>query len=276
MNRSPLAVARQLLEPAERTLLGTVTHVSTSYAVAALTFDDGPHPEFTDRLLRILERHQARATFFMVGEAAQQQPHLVRRVAQAGHAIGNHSWDHPSFPLLSRRERRRQLRACQTAVAPWGRRLFRPPFGHQTTASRFDAWLMGLEVVTWSIASEDWLGRDAQWMVERVSSQIEPGSVILFHDSLYALGERSNPDREPTLDAVNRLLERLNERFRFVTLPELFDCGQAQRKIWYQLGTPEMLAQLREAGGEVWRHAPACTAALGPATEQRTSSRGKS
>ena len=273
MNRGLLALARQLLSPAARK--GTITQVSTSYAVAALTFDDGPHPEFTARLLRVLERHQARATFFMVGEAASRQPDLVRRVAQAGHAIGNHSWDHPSFPLLSRRERRKQLRDCQAALAPWGQRLFRPPFGHQTGASRFDAWCMGFEVVTWSIASEDWLARDAQWMVERVASEIKAGSVILFHDSLYALEETSNPDREPTLDAVNRLLELLSQRFRFVTLPELFECGQAQREMWWQQGDLERLARLREAGGEVWRHAPARMAGLGPTTDEKTLSRGK-
>src|SRR6266849_2574451 len=101
-----------------RNLIGTIAHVATRDAVAALTFDDGPHPEYTPRLLQILERHQARATFFMLGEKAHRYPELVQRVAQAGHAIGNHSWDHPVFPEISRRERRDQIRACAKAIDP--------------------------------------------------------------------------------------------------------------------------------------------------------------
>jgi len=276
MKRSPLTIAQRMFSPTVGNQLGTITHVSTTHPLVALTFDDGPHPESTPRLLQILEHHKARATFFMVGEAAQRQPHLVRLVAQSGHAIGNHSWDHPSFPLLSRRERRRQLQACQDVLSPWGQRLFRPPFGHQTLASRLDAWWMGLEVVTWSIAPEDWLGRDAQWMVESVINQIQPGSVILFHDSLCTLEEGSNPDREPTLDAVNQLLERLHQRFGFVTLPELFEFGEPQREMWWQQGELEKLGRLREAGGELWRYAPNRMGGLETATEPRIPSRGKS
>ncbi|MGH8754891.1 MAG: polysaccharide deacetylase family protein [Burkholderiales bacterium] len=125
-------------------MIGTITHVSTSDAVAALTFDDGPHPEFTRRLLDILDRYQARATFFIVGRSAQRYPELVKRIAQAGHALGNHSWDHPSFPYISRRERRLQIRACAKAIHPYGLKLFRPPYGNQSIASRLDALCIGI------------------------------------------------------------------------------------------------------------------------------------
>ena len=124
-------------------IVGTITHVKTEEAVVALTFDDGPHPEFTPRLLEILEKHHARATFFLVGESAKKYPELVKRIAKAGHSIGNHSWDHPSFPLITGRDRRWQLRACEEAIAPYGQKLFRPPFGNQTIASRLDAFLFG-------------------------------------------------------------------------------------------------------------------------------------
>ena len=240
-----------------RNMMGTITHVLTPYPVAALTFDDGPHPEFTPRLLQILERHQARATFFMVGEAAQKHPELVRRVAQAGHAIGNHSWDHPSFPLIAGRERRRQLRACEHAIAPYGQGLFRPPFGHQSLASRFDAFWLRLKVITWNIAAEDWLDHDAQSMADLVTRRIQRGSVILFHDSLYTFLEEGYADREPTLEAVILLLERLGHDFRFVTVPELLRQGRPQYQNWYQKGTLELLNHLREPEGRTWRYAPA-------------------
>lgn len=93
--------------------MGTITHVATQDPVAALTFDDGPHPRYTPRILQILEKHQARATFFMVGEAAQKQQELVRLVAQAGHAIGNHSWDHPSLSSICGRDRRSMIARMQ-------------------------------------------------------------------------------------------------------------------------------------------------------------------
>jgi len=122
-----VGIVYKVLAVAERHLMGIITHVETQEEVAALTFDDGPHPEYTPRLLEILERLQARATFFMVGEAAQRHREIVRRVADAGHAIGNHSWDHPSFPQITGRERREQIRPCERAIAPYGERIFRPP-----------------------------------------------------------------------------------------------------------------------------------------------------
>ncbi|HEX2524363.1 MAG TPA: polysaccharide deacetylase family protein, partial [Terriglobia bacterium] len=131
--------------------LGTVTSVQTRVPVASLTFDDGPHPEFTPRLLDILRHHKARATFFMLGQAAQKHPEIVRRVAEAGHAIGNHTWDHLSFPLLSERERQRQLKTCADAIAPYGLRLFRPPYGEQSLASRLSAARLGYEVIMFSV-----------------------------------------------------------------------------------------------------------------------------
>ncbi len=144
---------------------GTITHFAATDAVA-LTFDDGPHPEHTPRLLDILERHQVRATFFPVGEFAQKYPELIRRAAEAGHAIGNHSWSHAAFPFITSREQREQIRAAAQAVAPYGQRIFRPPYGYQNVRSRLNAMWLGYQVVTWSVHAEDWFDRDADWMVE--------------------------------------------------------------------------------------------------------------
>ena len=232
-----------------RRVMGTITHVSTHDAVAAITFDDGPHPEFTPRLLDILERHQAHATFFMVGEAAQQYPDLVRQVAQAGHAIGNHSWDHSSFPLISRKERWAQLRACEQAIAPYGQRLFRPPYGHQSVASRLDALWLGYQVITWNLSTGDCRGHDANWIVARLTNQIKAGSVILFHNALYTYTEERYRDREPMFEAVNMFLERFSDRFRFITVPELLQHGQPQRRNWYWKADPDWLNSLKGQQG---------------------------
>ena len=151
--------------------MGTITHVDTPDLVAALTFDDGPHPEYTPCLLDILERHGARATFFMIGRQAQQHPDIVRRVVQQGHAIANHTQDHPLFLTLSGRERRSQIRACAQSIAPHGLRLFRPPKGHQTFWSRLDILLAGCQPMTWSMHAEDWLVHEASWTADRLEQQ---------------------------------------------------------------------------------------------------------
>ena len=195
---------------------GTITSVVTRDSVAALTFDDGPHPEYTPLLLDILERYGARATFFMVGEAAQRHPELVQQVAQAGHAVGNHSWDHPFFPSLPSEERQKQIRACEQALAPYGRRLFRPPYGAE------NSWLtprcharLHYQVVAWNLDAEDWLERDPAWMAEVLARGIQPGSIVLLHDAICG---REQPvpqyNREPMIAALNLFLEGLGGRFQ--------------------------------------------------------------
>lgn len=249
-----LQILSRLSNAIMRRMMGTITHVSTQDSVAALTFDDGPDPETTPRLLDILAKHQAFATFFMVGEVAQRYPELVQQVAQAGHAIGNHSWDHPSFPAISAGERRTQLRAWAGAVNPYGQRIFRPPYGHQNTASYFDARRLGYQVVTWNIVAQDWLDHEASWMVNKIMTQIKPGSIILFHDALYDAAEEKYTNREPTLAAVDTLLEQLRGQFRFVTIPDLFQRGQPQKQNWSMKGDIAWLNSLKKQEGKTRRY----------------------
>jgi peptidoglycan-N-acetylglucosamine deacetylase len=218
---------------AERAV-GTVTDVVTGDAVAAIAFDDGPHPVVTPRLLAILHAHRARATFFMLGKAAQKYPELVHQVAAEGHAIGNHSWDHPSFLSISGRERRSQIDACRRAVSPHGNGLFRPPYGHQSVASRLDALRMRQQVVAWSVDANDWLDLSAGVIVRRVMRQIRPGSIILFHDGRHDAVRELDLDRSVMLKSVSMLLDRLGGKFTFVTVPELFRSGRPRRALWFR------------------------------------------
>ncbi|OFV83764.1 MAG: hypothetical protein A2W26_08610 [Acidobacteria bacterium RBG_16_64_8] len=204
--------------------------------MVAITFDDGPDAEVTPRLLDVLRRHRAYATFFMVGQAAARYPDIVRRVAEEGHAIGNHSWDHTSFRLLSGRERRANLRACERAIAPYDtHRLFRPPLGEQSLMSRIEALVLGYTVVTWSVSTNDWHGEEAQALAEQLIRAVRPGEIVLLHDSLIA-PQRLDPrrlDRAPTLRAVETLLERCRGSLLFVTVPELVRHGRPERQLWF-------------------------------------------
>jgi peptidoglycan/xylan/chitin deacetylase (PgdA/CDA1 family) len=156
----------------------------------------------------------------------------VRRVAQAGHAIGNHTWDHPSVLLISGNERRAQIRACAQALAPYGQRIFRPPYGHQNFASRFDSLYLGYQVVTWNVHAYDWLDHEAGWMADRLIHNIRPGSIVLLHDTLWQPREKRAEDRRPLLAAVDILLGQLAEQMSFVTVPELLRRGRPQLRNW--------------------------------------------
>lgn len=236
---------RKILAKVEQRLLGAITHTITQDPVAALTFDDGPHPEFTPRLLDILEKYQAKATFFMVGKAAARYPKIVEQVAQAGHVIGNHTWDHASFPLLTSRERRAQIRACAEATSPFARRLFRPPFDHQNRASRLDAFWLGYQVIGWNVAAQDFLDHEKGWIFNNLIQTVRPGSIVLLHDTLYHARDEQFASRKPVFTALDAFIQRTKKDLDFITVPELFKHGQIQRHRWYQTGKPEQLSKLK-------------------------------
>ena len=224
---------RGILTTAIGQRIGTITHVATQDPVAALTFDDGPHPEFTPRLLEILRRHKARATFFMIGEAAGYQTDLVRRIAEDGHTIGNHSRNHQALPLLSTRKRYVEIRSCQKILSPYGEKLFRPPYGHQSPATHLQTLLLGYKVVAWNVAAVDWLDHDAEHTAGLLLQRIRPGSIVLLHDRLHtSLGKR-HVDRKTTLEAVDIVLTQLKNQFEFIPLPEMFKRGRPVRENWY-------------------------------------------
>ena len=223
--------------------MGSLSHVITTEPVLSLTFDDGPDAESTPQVLTLLEKYQARGTFFLVGQAAASHPELVNRIAAGGHAIGIHSWDHRALPGLSSRERRRQMRQCARAIQPCETHLFRPPYGEQTVLSRLEAFVMGYEVVGWNVNSGDWHESDPAVLSEYLLRMVEPGAIVLLHDTLFDKGtpahgidpaHRSWPDRQVMLRALEVVLERLQGQYRFVTVPELLAVGRPRRTFWFK------------------------------------------
>jgi peptidoglycan/xylan/chitin deacetylase (PgdA/CDA1 family) len=236
------AVKRGLSESAF--LLGTVIRVSTAEPVLALTFDDGPHPEDTPPLLDLLDRYGAKATFFVVGKSARRYPELIERMAAAGHALGNHTWEHLSLPSLKGPFRRRQLAWTQEVLGPHASGLFRPPYGEQSLGSRLDALALGLKVVCWDVIAEDWRDDPPEVMLARIYRRLRRGSIVLFHDTLYTTTDERFRDRRPTLASVERMLKVLGDRYRFVTVPELMRLGRPVRWHWYQRSRLDWLKQV--------------------------------
>ena len=150
-----------------------------------LTFDDGPDPEWTGRVLDVLAAARVRATFFVVGRAARAAPGLVRRIASEGHEIGNHSLSHRHPWRLREAAAREEVRGGAAAIAETlGRapRWFRPPHGRMRRCMIDEAERSGQRTVLWSVSAIDWgpLGR-ADEIAERLA-RVEAGDIVLMHD----------------------------------------------------------------------------------------------
>ncbi len=223
--------------------LGAVTRVRTDQRVAALTFDDGPHPEWTPQLLALLERHRAKATFFVVGEMALRHPDLIERIAQAGHALGNHSWNHPSFPQISTEEQISQITRCERLISSHSNRLFRPPFGDTNWSMLAMLRQRGYRVICWDGAGVDWERHDRDWILPMLQRQLRPGSILLLHDQLFAYSSTDESSRTETFAALDQFLQQARE-YSFVTVPELLQRGEPQKVLWLKQSDPNWLKGL--------------------------------
>lgn len=251
LDRKVSRILKRSLGPIERRM-GVITHVETDVPAVALTFDDGPHPHWTPRLLDLLARHRAKATFFMVGEMAARHPDLVARVAAAGHAIGNHSWNHPSFPAVAVSERSAQVARCASVIPVGPRKLFRPPFGDLDWRAYPQLIAKGYAVIAWSVSSSDWRRGDASQIVDAVERQLKPGSIVLMHDHLFAYSTEDETSREPMLLALECVVAR--GRFDFVTVPELLLLGRPQRRLWLKETEGTWLRDLESYGDLGFRY----------------------
>ncbi len=152
----------------------------------ALTFDDGPHPEYTVRVVELLAHYGVRATFFFVGRHALQLPHVARVVVSAAHSVGSHTYSHPHLwtrgPRATWQEVREGVRAVEDATgvrAPY----FRPPWGAFNLASLWAARRLGLVPVLWTVRGEGYRWRPtAAQMVREVVERACPGAVVNLHD----------------------------------------------------------------------------------------------
>jgi peptidoglycan-N-acetylglucosamine deacetylase len=151
-----------------------------------LTFDDGPHPEFTPRYLDLLAEHQVPATFFVVGQNAERHPGLVRRMLADGHAVGNHTYSHRRRAELSTRGMAEEIRRGAQAVRDVCGQfpsLFRPPGGKVTAADLWGLFWSGQTVVLWNQDPKDFAGHDGQEVVDWFRSHTpQSGDLVLLHD----------------------------------------------------------------------------------------------
>lgn len=183
-----------------------------------LTFDDGPDPNYTPRVLDELARVQMHATFFVIGAQAQHHPELVRRIAAEGHAIGNHSFSHRHPWTMSERAARAEVRDGAQAIAEASGelpRFFRPPHGRRRACMSDEARRLQESFVAWDLSAIDWgpLGRADR--IQRRLSTIREGQIVLMHDGK---NKHNRPDQ--TLQVLASVLGDLDRRgLRSTRLP---------------------------------------------------------
>jgi peptidoglycan/xylan/chitin deacetylase (PgdA/CDA1 family) len=202
-----------------------ISHGPLDANQVALTFDDGPTPGATDRVLDVLAASHVKATFFVVGLNVEKNPDLLRRIRDEGHLAANHSYDHAHFGIMRRtRYWRHELRATDDAienVLKLRPALFRPPMGmktwHVTTAARENKQ----SLITWTRRAVDGLPTTPQRIVSRFKD-VKPGDILLLHDGV----EPNAPhrDRSATIQSLRPLIDLLKEKnLKPVGLDELLE-----------------------------------------------------
>ena len=191
----------------------------------ALTFDDGPHQKYTSRILDILKEEDVKVTFFLVGEKAEKNIAIVRRIVKEGHQIGNHSMSHKHLLSLQREKSQiKEMEECQSAIFDTtgiSPSCYRPPMGYKTPSTHMAAKRLGLTIVGWDIKGWDVFQADPEKIASSILNRVGRGSIILLHDSSSVKGKST--DRTPTIDALSTIISGLKERgLKPVTLEELF------------------------------------------------------
>jgi len=219
-------------------LFGRTIYQTNQARKLAITFDDGPNPSITPKLLDLLDRHKAKATFFVVGRYVRESPDLTKEILTRGHLLGNHTDTHPNLFYCGPTETRAELLRCSEAIgqATWEEpRWFRPPFGFRSP------WLGALvqqhrmRTVMWTLIPGDWRPKPSEWLIDRMKPIAEhaqalppkpkplpyssAGDVLCLHDGHYS---RPNEDRTHTLVALEYWLPRWRDLdLEFVTMGEM-------------------------------------------------------
>jgi peptidoglycan/xylan/chitin deacetylase (PgdA/CDA1 family) len=209
---APVAAATPVPNPTGKHTFSQC-HVDGPYI--AMTFDDGPHPTQTPRLLEMLKQRGIKATFFCVGQCVAEYPELAKRIIEEGHEIANHSWSHPQLSTMNESSVRDQIERTHlaikqaTGIEP---KLFRPPYGAFTLRQR--NWanaVWGYQIILWDVDTLDWKHHNPARTEAIALAESRPGSIILQHDI-----------HKTTIDAMPATLDALAAKgFKFVTVSEL-------------------------------------------------------
>lgn len=202
----------------------TSGQVTSDKKLVALTFDDGPYPPYTQKLLAVLEEKQVPATFFVVGNNASRYPEVVRLVASKGHEIALHAGEHKDLLKLSKAELAGNISSGKKVLEDLtGRpvKYMRPPHGFRDWAVMNAATGAGLKLVNWNVIPRDWTNPGAQVIADRVCKDVKPGAIVLLHDGD---APAQTAPREQTIEATALIIDELRKQgYEFVTVDYLLN-----------------------------------------------------
>ncbi len=177
----------------------------------ALTFDDGPHNTNTLKILELLDKHDAKATFFMLGNRVDFYPDIAKEIVERGHEPGNHTWNHKDLTTLSKEEINLEIERTNNAIEKaTGKEptIYRPPYGSINNQVRE---AINMQSILWTVDTEDWKSRDAKEVLKEVQKNVTDGSIVLMHDV-----------HSSTVEALELVLKFLDkEGYECVTVSEL-------------------------------------------------------
>ncbi len=199
-----------------------MVRLKTNERIVALTYDDGPNPPYTERLLDVLAKHNVKATFFMIGNRIERHPETVNRVIAEGHQVGNHTYSHPLLGFLPPPYVRRQLERTDDLIRQHGiveEIVFRAPLLTRFlpvayVLAKDDRTHISCKVWGW-----DWITQNSDRIAKTILRKVKPGSIIVLHDGK---AENRNANRSGTVEATERIVTALKgDGYRFVLLSDV-------------------------------------------------------
>ncbi len=197
---------------------GVTEHAKSDRQELALTFDDGPDNLYTPQILDILKQHKAKATFFLVGHKAEENPAMVKRILSEGHAIGNHTYNHLNLTKVKFNQAQADIAKGQQVLAKISKQkitLFRPPYSSTNKKLTKLVESTGQQTIMWSVAPYDYSGWESQTIEQFILNRVSNGSIVVEHSA-------GGPAIAQTVASLPNVLTALQKQgYSFVTIPEL-------------------------------------------------------
>ena len=194
---------------------GAISSFSPGGQYVMLTFDDGPHPDITPKILDILKSKRIRATFFVLGMKVAENQHILKRIVDEGHEVAAHGWNHNAITKITHAHLVNNLNQTKNAIYTATNKtpvIYRPPFGlSNADINTYITKEQKMKVILWSIDSQDWEIKDPTIIAKNIIDKTEPGDVILCHDV-----------HQHTVEAVSLIVEGLTKAdYEFLTLSQM-------------------------------------------------------